>query len=101
MDVQIEKMPIIKRFAHRNKIHEIEQDSGFERVMVDGGQVGLVPNNTKDPNYRVLHPLSKGFPKEFLEMVVANSGGRLTHTLRGPVPLPPEEEDDDGPEGED
>jgi hypothetical protein len=100
MDVEFQKMPIIKRFAHRQKIYEVEQDSGFERVMVDGGQVGLVPNNTSDPNYRVLHPLSKGFPQEFLEMVVMNSKGRLERTLRGPVPLPTEETDDE-PEGED
>lgn len=101
MEVKVEKFLIVKRFAHRNKTYEIEQDSGFDRVFVDGGQVGLVPSDPKDPNHKVLHPLSKGFPMEFLQMVVANSNGRLTSTLRGPVPLPDEEDDEDELEGED
>ena len=101
MNVEFKKMIIVKRFAHRDKLYEIEQDSGFERVFVDGGQVGLVPSDPKDPNYKVLHPLSMGFPMEFLHMVVANSNGRLEGTLRGPAPLPEEEEDEDELEGED
>ena len=101
MQVEFKPMPIIKRWAHRDKVYELKQDSGFERVMVDGDQVGLVPNNEADRNYRVLHPLSKGFPKEFLELVVQSSGGRLLSTLRGPAPLPEpiEEEDEYEPEG--
>lgn len=99
MEVTFQKMPIVKRWAHRGHVYNLEQDSGFERVMVDGGQVGLVPNNPKDPNYRVLHPLSRGFPREFLQLVVENSSGRLTSTLNGPVPMEEEEEVEDDTEG--
>lgn len=96
MQVEFKEMPIIKRWATRKGVYELKQDSGFERVLVDGDQVGLVPNNEADPNYRVLHPLSlpKGFPIEFLELVVQNSNGRLTSTLNGPVTM------EDEPEGE-
>ncbi len=97
MEVTFQPMPIIKRVAVRTKIYEVKQDSGFERVLLDGTQIGLVPNNPDDPNYTVLHPLSMGLPQELLQQVVANSKGRLTRTLRGPKPLPPDalEEDED------
>lgn len=92
--VEFVPMPIIKRVAVRSRIYETEQDSGFERVIVDGVQWGLVPNNSDDPNYRVLHPLSMGLPQELLMEVVRKSNGRLTSTLRGPIPHVVEEDEE-------
>ena len=74
----------------------VEQAYDHARVFVDGQQVGLTMTKPDDRYYMVLHPLSKGYPKEFLELVVKNSNGKLIGTLNGPVPnTQPQDEDDE------
>ena len=82
-------------FRHGHNEYEIEQPYDQARVFVDGVQVGLTMLDQKDKNCGVLHPLSKGYPRQFLEMVVKNSDGKLTGTLDGPVPMEEEEEPED------
>ena len=73
----------------------VDQAYAQARVYVDGEQVGLTMTDPDDQFFRVLHPLSRGYPKEFLQMVVDNSGGQLVSTLNGPVPMEEEPEQDD------
>lgn len=96
MKVEVKPITLIKKVLHGGNVYDVEQKYDQSRVYVDGNQVGLTMNNPNDRNYMVLHPLSRGYPKEFLELVVKNSGGLLKGTLNGPVPEPePEETEDD------
>jgi hypothetical protein len=96
MDVQFKKSPCVLNITWGNRPHKVEQDSGWEVVMVDGRQGGYVPSKETDPNYRVFHPLS-GFPQALCQSVVDASDGRLTRFLNAPQPVEelPEDEDDD------
>lgn len=99
MKVEIEPMVLTLKYRHGHNDYEIPQQYDQARVFADGVQVGLTITNPKDKFYKVLHPLSAGYPKEFLDMVVANSGGELVRSLSSPVPM--EEEPEDEFEGED
>lgn len=95
MKVSIEPMTLRRKVAVGPNLYDVEQAYDQARVMVDGQQVGLTMTNPSDRFYMVLHPLSRGYPKEFLDMVVKNSGGQLKGTLKGPEPQPEEEEEDE------
>jgi hypothetical protein len=98
MEVEIKPFGLMLTYRHGQNTYTINQPYDQARVFVDGEQVGLTMVDPKDPNFRVLHPLSKGYPKEFLQMVVDNSNGELRATLNGPVPM---EDELDEFEGED
>lgn len=96
MKVEIEPITLRKQVRVGGNVYEVDQAYDQSRVYVDGNQVGLTMNNPKDRNYMILHPLSRGYPKEFLELVVKSSGGLLKGTLNSPVPEPePEETEED------
>lgn len=95
MLVEVKPMTLRRKVAVGPNLYEVEQQYNQARVYVDGQQVGLTMTDLNDPFYMVLHPLSRGYPKEFLDLVVKNSGGQLVGTLKGPAPEPEQEEDDD------
>ena len=97
----VEFRPIVLKttWATRKKVYEVEQKFGFDRVMLDGDQIGLVPNDPADKNYFILHQTLSNVPVQVLDMIVANSGGRLKGYLSMPYrPDPPEEEFEDDDE---
>ena len=95
MLVEVKPMTLRRKVAVGPNLYEVEQPYNQARVYVDGQQVGLTMTDPNDRFYMVLHPLSRGYPKEFLNLVVKNSGGQLVGTLKGPEPEPEPEEDDD------
>ena len=64
----------------------------FDAVLIDGKQIGWRPADSKDPNHKVLHPLS-GVPQ-----IVADAAAKqckdLTGTLKAPQPAPKPAADD-------
>lgn len=99
MQVEIVPMVLTLRYRHGHNDYEMQQQYDQARVFADGVQVGYTMTNPNDKFYKVLHPLSAGHPKEFLDMVVASSNGELVRSLASPVPM--EEESEDEFEGED
>jgi hypothetical protein len=93
--VEIKPLKVLTKVAVGHNIYEVEQPYDQCRVYVDGQQVGLTMSNPDDPFFMILHPLSNGYPQEFLDLVVKNSDGQLKGTLRGPAPEPEPEEDDE------
>lgn len=97
MLVEIKPIKLTLRYRHGVNEYEIQQDYDQARVYVDGEQVGLTMTNPRDRFHRILHPLSRGYPREFLQMIVDASNGELLGTLNGPKPEPEpdiDEEDD-------
>lgn len=99
--MKVEIKPIVLKTPVRTGKNTYLVDQAYDqaRVFVDGDQVGLTMTDPTDKYYKILHPLSKGFPREFLELVVKNSNGQLLGTLNGPKPAEPEEKDEE--EGDD
>jgi len=87
MLVEVKPMTLKMPVRVGGKRYLVDQAYNQSRVYVDGEQVGLTMTDPADEFYRVLHPLSRGYPKEFLQMIVDNSEGQLVSTLRGPVPM--------------
>lgn len=81
MEVRIEECHIEKR----TQWGPVKQRHTLDRVFVNGKQAGWVPWDEKDPFHGVFHPLS-GFPNELVEDVCKASGGKLTRSLKAPVP---------------
>ena len=94
MIVEVKPFELVFNYRHGHNDYEIKQDYDQARVFVDGIQVGLTMTNPNDRNYKVLHPLSAGHPKEFLDLVVENSNGQLIRSLSSPVPMEEEPEDE-------
>lgn len=94
MDIEFKPLIIVNRWSTRKNTYAVEQRVGFDRVLVDGDQVGLVPSDPNDPNYRVLHQTLTNCPVQILDMVVKNSNGRLTSYLSMPYKPEPETEDE-------
>lgn len=86
------------KYRHGHNEYEIEQPYDQAKVFVDGVQVGLTMTNPKDKFYMVLHPLSRGYPSQFVEMVVKASDGQLRGTLNSPVPMEEKELDEEDDE---
>jgi hypothetical protein len=94
MNVEVIPMELVLKYRHGHKDYEVRQKYDQSRVFVDGVQVGLTISNPDDRYYKVLHPLSAGHPKEFLDSVVENSNGELIRSLASPIPMEEETEDE-------
>ena len=95
MKVEVIPMVLVTRFRHGKKDYAIEQPYDQARVFVDGVQVGLTMTDPEDANYRILHPLSRGYPRQWLNEIVKNSDGQLTGTMNSPVPFVDEEDEEE------
>ena len=95
MKVEIVPMVLTLKYRHGHNEYQIEQPYDQARVFVDGVQVGLTMTDPQDEKYMILHPLSRGYPRQFVEMVVKASDGQLRGTLNSPVPMEEEELEED------
>ena len=95
MLVEIKPMTLRRKVAVGPNVYDVEQKYDQAAVIVDGQQVGLTMTNPSDKYHMVLHPLSRGYPIEFLKMVVKNSNGQLVGTLKSPAPEPETEDEED------
>ena len=95
MQIEFRKHVIHKRFTVAGKPRSVEQQTGWDLVLVDGSQIGLTPSETNSQHYGKLYPLSMGLPKEYCEQIVAESAGRLFSSLPSPVPHRTEDDADE------
>jgi hypothetical protein len=95
--MKVEIIPMVLKTPVRveQNTYIVDQPYDHARVMVDGQQIGLTMTDPSDKFHMILHPLSGGYPREFLELVVKNSAGQLKGTLDSPKPLDETQDEDD------